>query len=168
MTISYAIALVAKIYSFLGDDEVVPSIDPAEELSGYIERKLYKSCIGDIVPTITANALNIVIIVIEKRNNGFECYNVGKNANNSNSIPLILLKNGEHYDGLAIIHNQRYERHVIEYVMNGNACTTGRNTVLATDDVSETSNICLRQMTMLITSPRSLIMYTMKTFKVAR
>ena len=28
MTISYFIPLVTKIYTFLGDDEVVPSIDP--------------------------------------------------------------------------------------------------------------------------------------------
>ena len=30
MTISYFIPLVTKIYTFLGDDEVVPSIDPAK------------------------------------------------------------------------------------------------------------------------------------------
>ena len=126
-----------------------------KELSDYIERKLYKSWFGDIVPTITANALNIGIIVIEKRNNGFECYNVGKNANNSNSIPLILLKNGEQYDGLTIIHNQIYERHVIEYVMNGNACTTGQNTVFATDDVSETSSTFMTPCSQLQHMPTS-------------
>ena len=35
ITISYFIVLVAKIYSFLGDDEVVPSIDPAKVCQGF-------------------------------------------------------------------------------------------------------------------------------------
>ena len=34
MTISYFIPLVTKIYIFLGDDEVVPSIDPAKVCQG--------------------------------------------------------------------------------------------------------------------------------------
>ena len=34
MTISYLMPLVTKIYIFLGDDEVVPSIDPAKVCQG--------------------------------------------------------------------------------------------------------------------------------------
>ena len=104
-------------------------------LYDYIERKVYNSWFGDIVPTFTANALDIDIIVIEKRNNGFECYSVGKIANNPNSIPLLLLKIGQHYDGLANMRNQGYGRHVVEYVTSGNACTVDEQTGLATDDV---------------------------------
>ena len=33
--ISYFIPLVTKIYTFLGDDEVVPSIDPAKVCQGF-------------------------------------------------------------------------------------------------------------------------------------
>ena len=35
MTISYFMPLVTKIYIFLGDDEVVPSIDPAKVCQGF-------------------------------------------------------------------------------------------------------------------------------------
>ena len=35
MTISYFMPLVTKIFIFLGDDEVVPSIDPAKVCQGF-------------------------------------------------------------------------------------------------------------------------------------
>ena len=36
MTISYFMLLVTKIFIFLGDDEVVPSIDPAKVCQGFL------------------------------------------------------------------------------------------------------------------------------------
>ena len=35
MTISYFMPLVTKIFIFLGDDEVIPSIDPAKVCQGF-------------------------------------------------------------------------------------------------------------------------------------
>ena len=54
MTISYFMPLVTKIYIFLGDDEVVPSIDPAKVCQGvpvYVhslrkQREIFKQLIN--------------------------------------------------------------------------------------------------------------------------
>ena len=75
-------------------------------LSDYIEMKICDSLYGDIVPTITANALNTNLIVFEKLQCGYRCSSVGKNANNSTCLPLLVLKCGKHYDGLVSSHDR--------------------------------------------------------------
>ena len=77
-------------------------------LSDYTERKIYDSWYGDIVPTITANALDIKLIVIEKLESCFRCYSVGKNAHNATCLPLLLFKCGKHYDALVSMHGRDY------------------------------------------------------------
>ena len=60
-------------------------------LNDNTERKIYDSWYGDIVPTITANALNIHLIVIAKLENVFNCISFAKNANYSGCFPLYYL-----------------------------------------------------------------------------
>ena len=92
-------------------------------LSDYTERKIYDSWYGDIVPTITANALDIKFIAIEKLESCFRCYSVGKNAHNATCLPLLLFKCGKHYDGLVSMHGRDYFCLGNEHVMRGSVCT---------------------------------------------
>ena len=110
-------------------------------LSDYTERKIYDSWYGDIVLTITANALDTKLIVIEKLENCFRCYSVGKNAHNATCLPLLLFKCGKHNDGLVSMHGRDYFCLGNEHVMRGSVCTAdAHNADGAFHDVTKTFN----------------------------
>ena len=109
-------------------------------LYDYIERKIYKSWYGDIVPTITANSFYINLIVIEKHEYGFRCYCVGKNASNPSCLPLLVFKCGEHYDGLVLSHDREYRCPGIDHVMRVTACNDYNAAVCSLHDVIDHLN----------------------------
>ena len=109
-------------------------------LYDYIERKIYKSWYGDIVPTITANSLYTNLIVIEKHEYGFRCYCVGKNASNPSCLPLLVFKCGEHYDGLVLSRDREYRCPGIDHVMRVTACNDYNAVVCSLHDVTDHLN----------------------------
>ena len=59
---------------------------------------MYDSTYGDTVPDVTANPLDVNIIIVEKRGYDYICYCTGENADMSNQLPLLVFKSGKHYD----------------------------------------------------------------------
>ena len=77
------------------------------ELFDYINRKRYKSWLGDLVPTVMANTLDVNINIIEMERTHLRFNKVGRNANNPSILPLVVLKRGEHYYGLIYLHSRK-------------------------------------------------------------
>ena len=107
--------------------EYLPAVDENSQnilmkgLYDYIERKMYDSTYGDMVPDVTANALDVNIIIVEKRGYGYICYCTGENADMSTQLPLLVFKSGKHYDGLIHVNssNRGFSNDVNVNLMTG-------------------------------------------------
>ena len=66
----------------------------------YILDKSYKSLFVDIVVFITAAALNVIVVVIEMKNDKLTKTEIKSRENDCNLKHLYVFKTGEHYDAL--------------------------------------------------------------------
>ena len=66
----------------------------------YILDKSYKSLFVDIVVFITAAALNVIVVVIEMKNDKLTKTQIKSRENDCNLKRLYVFKTGEHYDAL--------------------------------------------------------------------
>ena len=84
-------------------------------MHGYIDHKRYDTPLGDIVPHIVANALEVNIIIMCKSNNNFSCNVVSPTHSLCPELCkcIFVLKSGLHYD--AVIPIQCNLSHMFGY-----------------------------------------------------
>ena len=70
------------------------------QMEKYILDKSYKSLFGDIVVFITTAALNVIVVVIEMKNDKLTKTEIKSRENDCNLKRLYVFKAGEHYDAL--------------------------------------------------------------------
>ena len=101
------------------------------QMKKYILDKLYKSLFGDIVVLITAAALNVIVVVIEMKNDKLTKTEIKRQEGDCNLKRVFVFKTGEHYDAIvpetrSISENVPETRSISE--------NAGSNVALATDD----------------------------------
>ena len=71
-------------------------------LNLYISNKVYDTTFGDLVPIIVANAIGMNLVIIDHANDEYKCHIVPvvKNASPSRANSVIIIKEGEHHNGL--------------------------------------------------------------------
>ena len=74
-------------------------------LNRYINNKVYDTSFGDLVPLIVANAIKMNLIIIDKTNDECKCHiiPVVQNASPLRVNSVIIIKEGEHYNGLIYV-----------------------------------------------------------------
>ena len=78
------------------------------QMKTYILDKLYKSLFGDIVVFITAAALNVIVVVIEMKNDKLIKTEIKRQEGDCNLKRVFVFKTGEHYD--AIVPETRFRK----------------------------------------------------------
>ena len=76
--------------------------DMFKALDEYINDKIYNNSFGDIIPYVMSNALRMnLLLIVKLHENGMydTCYVTPfENLDMSTTVPLLLFKDGEHYD----------------------------------------------------------------------
>ena len=73
------------------------------KMDSYIDSKLYNSEYGDMVPLICANALNADVVIAHRGDIGFNVMAVTPDTAEKLNPPFLVMKCGDHYNGLTPI-----------------------------------------------------------------
>ena len=134
-------------------------------LYNYIEREMYDSTYGDMVPDVTANALDVNIIIVEKHGYDYICYCTGENADMSTQLPLLVFKSGKHYDGLIHVNssNRGFSNDVNVNLMTGTPECSESASIYSMIHVAR--GLALKWLTPNhVTSPAHIMMYLFELF----
>ena len=133
MIINEALLNQSDYLSSTGDNNVNNLMN---ELFDYITRKRCELWFGDFVPTIMANALDVNIVIIEMDRTHIRFNKVGRNADNPSILLLVVLKLGEHNDGLIYLHSRKCHKPP----MDGHICESFEFGNCAPNDIIYCSN----------------------------
>lgn len=81
-------------------------------MNNYIEFKQYNTQFGDIVPYITANALNIGLIIVNNLEGSDRAYSVIINPDTPCTKWVAITRSNDHYNALAVLTYKPYDEHV--------------------------------------------------------
>ena len=92
--------------------DYIPHIDDNSRLklftylNRYINNKVYDTSFGDLVPLIVANAIRMNLVIIDKTNDECKCHiiPVVQNVSPSRANSVIVIKEGEHHNGLLCVY----------------------------------------------------------------